>query len=62
MANSSGASPHVRVPAEQPNYSATSEAPVGVWDDMGDAKAGLGTPGDFTVVQDFPDTGDWKQT
>lgn len=61
MATNSGASPHVRVPAEVPNYDATSEAPLGKFDSV-DPRSGPCADGTFEVSGDFPSTGAWKQT
>lgn len=61
MANKSGASPHVQVPADQPNYDATTEAPLGAWVSM-DPKSGMCEPGNWNnITSDWPDTGGWKQ-
>ena len=62
MANSTGSSAHVNVPAAQPNYDATSEAPVGRWDSV-DPMSGPCPEGSFAEAgSDWPSTGVWKQT
>lgn len=61
MASGNSASPHVNVPASQPNYDATSEAPLGKWESV-DPRSGTCPEGSFEVSGDFPSTGMWKQT
>ena len=61
MANDTGVSAHIQVPASIPNYDATSDAPLGVWESV-DPRSGPCAGGTFEVSGDFPSTGDWKQT
>jgi hypothetical protein len=60
MASNAGASPHVQVPAAQPNYDVTDEGALGMWETI-DSRSGVCDPGTFNVSHDWPSTGGWVQ-